>query len=118
MQTAIVDAIVTMAEANGLPPESVKVLIEAVYEPHYARYKEYFGNTFVGFFSDEPCFGNQLFRPSRSNQYVYNHTVGEDGLALPWNENVLRIMTEKLGYSPIPYLNLLWYEDNTNGDKQ
>ena len=26
MQTSIIDAIVTMAEANGLPPESVKVL--------------------------------------------------------------------------------------------
>ena len=26
MQTAIIDAIATMAEANGLPPESVKVL--------------------------------------------------------------------------------------------
>ena len=49
---------------------------------------------------------------------MYNHTVGKDGLALPWNENVLRIMTEKLGYSPIPYLNLLWYEDDSNGDRQ
>jgi len=26
-------------------------------------------------------------------------------------------MTEKLGYSPIPYLNHLWYEDDANGDK-
>ena len=99
-------------------PESVRVLIEAVYEPHYAHYKEYFGNTFVGFFSDEPCFGNHLYKTSRCNKSVYNHTVGKDGLALPWNENVLRIMTEKLGYSPIPYLNLLWYEDDADGDRQ
>ena len=34
--------------------ESVHALIEAVYETHYEHYKEYFGNTFAGFFSDEP----------------------------------------------------------------
>lgn len=99
-------------------PESVHVLIEAVYEPHYERYKEYFGNTFVGFFSDEPCFGNQLFRTPKRSAGTYANTVGKDGLALPWNENVLKIMTEKLGYSPVPYLNLLWYEDGANGDVQ
>ena len=98
--------------------ESVRVLIEAVYEPHYDHYKEYFGDTFVGFFSDEPCFGNQLYKSSKRLGATFQHTVGKDGLALPWNENVERIMTEKLGYSPLPYLNLLWYEDDANGDKQ
>ena len=34
--------------------ESVHVLIEAVYEPHYERLKKYFGTTFRGYFSDEP----------------------------------------------------------------
>ena len=43
-----------------IDPESVDVLIEAVYEPHYQRYKEHFGKTFAGFFSDEPCFGNTM----------------------------------------------------------
>ena len=33
-------------------PNSVDKLIEAVYEPHYARYKDYFGKTFAGFFSE------------------------------------------------------------------
>ena len=99
-------------------PESVRVLIEAVYEPHFEHYKEYFGNTFVGFFSDEPCFGNQLYKTSKRLGSSFQYTVGKDGLALPWNETVLQIMTEKLGYSPIPYLNHLWYEDDANGDKQ
>lgn len=98
-------------------PESVKVLIEAVYEPHYDRYKEYFGNTFVGFFSDEPCFGNQLYKNSKRGGASFQYTVGRDGLALPWNETVEKRMTEKLGFSPIPYLNLLWYDDDANGDK-
>ena len=33
---------------------SCRVLIDAVYEPHYAHYGEEFGKTIAGFFSDEP----------------------------------------------------------------
>ena len=35
-----------------LSPESCKAMLHAVYEPHYERFGEYFGNTFAGFFSD------------------------------------------------------------------
>ena len=94
-------------------PESVRALIEAVYETHYERYKEYFGNTFVGFFSDEPCFGND-FRYG-----IYKHGfIGKRGHKLPWNDDLVEIMSKKLGYDPIPHLNLLWYEDGQNGDFQ
>ena len=98
--------------------ESVRVLIEAVYESHYEHYKEYFGTTFVGFFSDEPCFGNQAFTKMKDDRGFYDAKLGTPGLSFPWNENVERIMTDKLGFSPVPYLNLLWYEDDANGDKQ
>lgn len=43
---------------NPLIAEATKGLIEAVYEPHYKEFKEEFGKTFAGFFSDEPQFGN------------------------------------------------------------
>lgn len=43
---------------NLIDSSSVKVLIDTVYEPHYQRYKAYFGKTFAGFFSDEPELGN------------------------------------------------------------
>jgi len=99
-------------------PESVKVLIDAVYEGHYERYAKYFGNTFVGFFSDEPEFGNQVFGKERFDFGFYEARIGKHSLALPWNENVLKKMTEKLGYDPTKYLNLLWYEDGENGDIQ
>jgi len=99
-------------------PDSVRVLIDAVYESHYARYKKYFGTTFVGFFSDEPEFGNQVFGKERFDFGFYEARVGKHSLALPWNETLLRIMTAKLGYDPIPHLNLLWYEDDRNGDLQ
>lgn len=99
-------------------PDSVRVLIDAVYEPHYARYKKYFGTTFMGFFSDEPEFGNGIFGKERFNFGFYENRIGKHSLSLPWNENVLARMTEKLGYDPVPHLNLLWYEDDKNGDLQ
>ena len=98
--------------------ESVRVLIDAVYESHYERYAEYFGNTIAGFFSDEPAFANQQFRQPRVDHGFYEHRIGTQGLALPWNGNVQRMMQEKLGFDPLPHLNLLWYSDNENGDAQ
>jgi hypothetical protein len=41
---------------NIIDKDSCRVQIDAVYEPHYERYKEDFGKTFAGFFSDEPLF--------------------------------------------------------------
>ncbi len=39
---------------NMMDKESCKVLIDTVYEPHYQHYKDDFGTTIAGFFSDEP----------------------------------------------------------------
>src|SRR5690625_2950530 len=43
---------------NLLHKKSARKQIEAVYEPHFERYKEEFGKTIAGFFSDEPELGN------------------------------------------------------------
>lgn len=94
-------------------PESVNVLIEAVYEPHWEHCKQYFGNTFVGFFSDEPGFKNQYRAKTRADMGRYEMSVGRVGLALPWNEEVRERMQKKLGYDPLPHLWLLWYDDET-----
>jgi hypothetical protein len=93
--------------------ESVHALIEAVYETHYEHYKEYFGDTFVGFFSDEPCFGNEFRYGVPKLGFV-----GKRGFRLPWNDDLIDILKSKLGYDPIPHLNLLWFEDGVNGDFQ
>lgn len=42
---------------NFLDEKSCRVLVDAVYEPHYERYGELFGNVIAGFFSDEPPIG-------------------------------------------------------------
>ena len=89
--------------------ESCHALIEAVYEPHFAHYARYFGNTLAGFFSDEPCFGNNASGPMRLDHGFYGHGIGHTGLALPYNEDLLVLMSEELGEDAKPYLSELWY---------
>lgn len=43
---------------NLLNKRSARKQIDAVYEPHFEHYKEEFGKTIAGFFSDEPELGN------------------------------------------------------------
>ncbi len=90
--------------------ESVQVLIDEVYEPHWEHYKEYFGNTIAGFFSDEPCFDNHVVGPHTIDSGMYDRRIGTAGLALPYNENLLSMMCDALGYDALSYLGELWYE--------
>ncbi len=96
-------------------PASVDVLIEAVYEPHWEHFSHYFGNTFVGFFSDEPGFKNQYHTKRRRDDGPYEMSVGRPGLALPWNDEVKERMQKELTFDPLPHLNLLWYEGSDGG---
>ena len=59
-----------------MDPASVRLLIDAVYEPHWAHYAADFGKTIAGFFSDEPELGNGFL-------YEKGNTLGcrQD---LPW----------------------------------
>lgn len=97
------------ARMNMLTPEGVQTLIEAVYEPHYEHFKEYFGNTIAGFFSDEPSLDSPYVGPWGKDSGFYYRTVGQPGVALPWDELVLFEM-EKNGGSDIgEWLPALWY---------
>lgn len=71
---------------NPIVPEATDVLLEAVYEPHYARYKEEFGKTILGFFSDEPRFGN-VHGP--------NGSIGRCPMVLPWCEGLADMLAER-----------------------
>lgn len=63
-----------------LSKDSCHAMIDAVYEPHYERFKEYFGNTFKGFFSDEPAFLNVL--------YTYYNKLGVMESPYPWRADL------------------------------
>ena len=85
---------------NYLDEASVKVLLDAIYEPHYARYAAEFGKTIAGFFSDEPGFYNV-------DDFQMNDAIGTKKMALPWSDEMERRMEQEYGDSwkqTLPYL--------------
>ena len=90
--------------------ESCSVQIEAVYEPHYEHYAKYFGNTLVGFFSDEPSFGNGMATRHPVDPSGHERPLGTVGMALPFNSKVIDMMTEEMGEYALPYMGELWFQ--------
>lgn len=88
-----------------LHPDSCRLMLEAVYEPHYQHFAPYFGNTFQGFFSDEPCFGNDAG--------TYASRLGRPGMVLPFRDTLLPQLAEMMGVKPeraAGLLPALWYD--------
>lgn len=86
---------------NPIDPEATQILINTVYEPHLQRYKEYFGTTFAGFFSDEPRFGN-VKGPEAS--------IGRLEMVLPWRKNMLQLLKKNICEDILRFLPLLWVD--------
>lgn len=72
-----------------LEKDSVRLLIDAVYEPHFQHYGADFGKTFAGFFSDEPGFYNTTGSPYEMGR------IGTD-MPLPWTDDVANQLTDRL----------------------
>ncbi len=88
---------------NMTDSASCRVLIDAVYEPHFARYKDDFGKTIAGFFSDEPELGNG---------HLYEKgTIFPNYSDLPWSKELEEELKNTLGKDYIRYLPLLWDQD-------
>lgn len=85
---------------NMLDEKSCRILIDAVYKPHYSHYKEEFGKTIAGFFSDEPELGND-------HLYAIGKTLGTDQ-DLPWGREMEQQFKQRLGDDWKLYLPLLW----------
>ena len=71
-----------------LSPESCRSMIHAVYQPVFDHFAPYFGNTFAGFFSDEPCFANDFG--------TYYEILGRKGMMIPYRDDLCELMAEKL----------------------
>lgn len=93
---------------NFMDKESCKLLLDTVYEPHYAHYKKYFGNVIAGFFSDEPPVGNV-------EGYMPVGPIGTVGQNLPWSREAEAAMNETFGSDE--WKNLLPYFWNAGSDK-
>lgn len=86
---------------DNLNSESTEMMIKEVYQPHYERYKEYFGNTIAVFFTDEAGFYN---RPLN-----YEARLGNRELAVPWADSLIGEMSTKCGFDVSVYLPAFWY---------
>ncbi len=78
---------------NPLLPEATDILLDTVYRPVYEHFKDEFGKTFQGFFSDEPRFGN--IHGSE------NASIGRNSaMNLPWRDDMPALLAahcRKLG---------------------
>lgn len=89
-----------------LNPASTDLMITEIYQPQWEHFSAYFGNTFRGFFSDEPGFLN-----SSGNYYG---KMGKD-TPYPWCAELPALLGEKLGRSEAEILLMLpslWYNVN------
>lgn len=82
---------------NPLDAEAVRLLIDTVYEPHYAHY----GDRLAGFFSDEPCLGNVW-------GFANDNAVGRKIINLPWSKAMPDRMASALGGQWPGLMSLLW----------
>lgn len=84
-----------------LNPDAVSSFMELVYEKYADEFSEYFGETIIGIFTDEP---SMLGRNSI------------EGIK-PGNKKLLKQINEILGYDITPFLADLWYNDSPDALK-
>ena len=97
---------------NLIDEDSVRVLLDEVYEKHYQRYAADFGGVIAGFFSDEPELGNV-------KGYPFDQTLGKRDVRLPWSRQLEERLREAWGTEFLTRLPGLWYEagDRTAGTR-
>lgn len=85
---------------NMMNYDSCRVLLDEVYEKHYQHYKEDFGTTIAGFFSDEPELGN-------GHMYEMDDPFGTMN-DYPWSAELEKELEKSLGDAYPSLLALLW----------
>ncbi|UKS28006.1 glycosyl transferase family 2 [Paenibacillus sp. HWE-109] len=88
---------------NPIDRDSVRILLDTVYEAVYERYKADFGKTFAGFFSDEPGFYND------KTTFDFHSKPGKKGVPLPWSNEMPALLEQALGEDYRKRLYLLWH---------
>lgn len=88
---------------NMLDADSCRVQIEAIYEPHYEHLKEDFGDTILGFFSDEPGFGN-------NRGFDMDEVIGKPDMPLLWSRQEEELYAAGMGKEWKKSLPFLWMD--------
>lgn len=91
---------------NPIDPGATDVLIQTVYEAHYEKYKDEFGKTINGFFSDEPRFGNM---------HGAFGSIGRLDMVLPWREDMANLMDKRCGFDCKKFLPMLFIDGGDKG---
>ncbi|CAH1199087.1 glycosylhydrolase-like jelly roll fold domain-containing protein [Paenibacillus sp. JJ-223] len=89
---------------NPLDRDSTRILIDTVYEAFFERYREDFGQTLAGFFSDEPGFYND------PETFDFDSKPGKPGVPLPWSRDMPGLLKRSLGPDYQQQLHLLWHD--------
>ena len=87
---------------NTIDHDAVRYFIDQIYEPHYAHYKDDFGKTFAGFFSDEPEIG------SFGGEYGHDANIGKFNMKMPWSQTLHERLKELWGSEFAENLMALW----------
>ncbi len=95
---------------NIIDSQSVRLFLDTVYQPHYNRYKEDFGKTFMGFFSDEQEFGNVA-------GYDFQARLGRNMKFIPWSEELRLRLKNRWGGNFNASLPALWFEGGEGTSK-
>lgn len=82
-------------------PEAVKILIDAVYQPMYDHFKDYFGTVFKGYFSDEPYIMHGPMLPEKG-EVRFNGTM-------PYNAYIEKDLFDAFGKEALSYIPALFY---------
>jgi len=93
---------------NPIDENAVKLLIDTVYEAHYEHYRDDFGKTFAGFFSDEPELGN-----AAGGKYGHRATIGSYDLTLSWSNELEKRLIDLWKSDYGVKLASLWHEIDT-----
>ncbi len=88
-----------------LQPQMVDLYLKEVYDPHYERLGKYFGNVFLGFFSDEPSFINGSSAP------FFGVKMGVPKMFYPWKDELLNITDDRAKMAG------LWFDIENVTDK-
>lgn len=93
---------------DTMNPEAVDILINAVYEPMYQHFSKYFGNTFRGFFSDEPYIMHYAFLPEKEKPKVREN--------MPYNHLLMEKLLEKDADAALKLPSILYHIDGISPD--
>lgn len=98
---------------NPISREAAAAYISLAYESHYERYREEFGKTIKGFFIDEPRFGNaEGYERKLGSGGGYRECINEQGVVLPYSDEVFPMLSRELGEDCRKDLLYLWYGDS------